>query len=122
MALTIPRARLGRVRRGRDGERELMLSQETLLCISDPMACFTLEPDNCDMTCSFRLLAQLIQQVYAPQNHLTPEDQRRLQQELFEVQRSPEAWGLILPFLNHPDPNIQFFGAHTLQVKIARDW
>ena len=86
------------------------------------MACFTLEPDNCDMTCSFRLLAQLIQQVYAPQNHLTPEDQRRLQQELFEVQRRPEAWGLILPFLNNPDPNIQFFGAHTLQVKIARDW
>ncbi|RPD63454.1 ARM repeat-containing protein [Lentinus tigrinus ALCF2SS1-6] len=61
-------------------------------------------------------------QVYAPQNHLTPEDQRRLQQELFEVQRRPEAWGLILPFLNNPDPNVQFFGAHTLQVKIARDW
>lgn len=65
---------------------------------------------------------QLIQQAYAPQNHLSSEDQRRLQQELFEIQRRPEAWGLVLPFLNNPDANVQFFGAHTLQVKIARDW
>ncbi|KAI0714221.1 ARM repeat-containing protein [Cerioporus squamosus] len=66
--------------------------------------------------------AQLIKQAYSPQNHLSPEDQRRLQQELFEIQRRPEAWGLVLPFLNNPDANVQFFGAHTLQVKIARDW
>ncbi|RDX49711.1 ARM repeat-containing protein [Lentinus brumalis] len=67
-------------------------------------------------------MQSLIQQAYAPQNHLSSEDQRRLQQELFEVQRRPEAWGLVLPFLNNPDANVQFFGAHTLQVKIARDW
>ncbi|KAI0772392.1 ARM repeat-containing protein [Trametes elegans] len=66
--------------------------------------------------------AQLIQQAYAPQNHLSSEDQRQLQQELFEIQRRPEAWGLVLPFLGHSDPNVQFFGAHTIQVKIARDW
>lgn len=24
--------------------------------------------------------------------------------------------------LSHPDPNVQFFGAHTAQVKIVRDW
>ncbi|KAI0743038.1 ARM repeat-containing protein [Daedaleopsis nitida] len=66
--------------------------------------------------------SQLIQQAYAPQNHLSSEDQRHLQQELFDIQRRPEAWGLILPFLSHADPNVQFFGAHTLQVKIARDW
>lgn len=65
---------------------------------------------------------QLIQQAYAPQNHLSSNDQRLLQQELFEIQKRPEAWGLVLPFLNHTDPNVQFFGAHTVQVKIARDW
>ncbi|EPT00042.1 hypothetical protein FOMPIDRAFT_1163505 [Fomitopsis schrenkii] len=66
--------------------------------------------------------AELIQQGYAPQNHLSSEDQRRIQQEVFEIQKRPEAWGLVIPFLNHGDPNVQFFGAHTAQVKIARDW
>ena len=66
--------------------------------------------------------AQLIQQAYSPQAHLSSEDQRRLQQELFDIQKRPEAWGLVLPFLSHDDPNVQFFGAHTIQVKIARDW
>ncbi|CDO75722.1 hypothetical protein BN946_scf184493.g20 [Trametes cinnabarina] len=65
---------------------------------------------------------QLIQETYSPQRRLSPEDQRRLQQELFEIQRRPEAWGLVLPFLAHSDPNVQFFGAHTIQVKITRDW
>ncbi|CCM04086.1 uncharacterized protein FIBRA_06245 [Fibroporia radiculosa] len=65
---------------------------------------------------------ELIQQAYAPQNHLSSEDQRRLQQELFEIQKRQEAWGLVLPFLYHDDPNVQFFGAHTIQVKTTRDW
>ncbi|KZP33116.1 ARM repeat-containing protein [Athelia psychrophila] len=63
---------------------------------------------------------QLIQQTYTPGQ--TVDDQRRLQQELLEMQRRPEAWGLVIPFLDHQDPNVQFFGAHTAQVKIARDW
>lgn len=29
---------------------------------------------------------------------------------------------MIVPLLDHPDPNVEFFGAHTAQVKIARDW
>ena len=45
-----------------------------------------------------------------------------MQQQLFEIQKKPEAWGLILPLLDHPDPNVEFFGAHTAQVKIVRDW
>ncbi|KAI0791113.1 ARM repeat-containing protein [Abortiporus biennis] len=65
--------------------------------------------------------ANLIQQAYNPQGHGSV-DQRQLQQELFEIQKRPEAWGLVVPFLQHPDPNVQFFGAHTAQVKIARDW
>ncbi|KAI0341153.1 ARM repeat-containing protein [Trametopsis cervina] len=66
--------------------------------------------------------AQLIQQAYTPQAQLSPEEQRRLQQELFDIQKRPESWGLVIPFLQHSDPNVQFFGAHTVQVKIARDW
>lgn len=72
-----------------------------------------------------RQAAQLIQRAYAtddPNNRLQPDEQRKLQEELFNVQKRQEAWGLVVPFLNHPDPNVQFFGAHTAQVKIARDW
>lgn len=54
--------------------------------------------------------------------NLSVADQKRLQGELFEVQKRPEAWGLVIPFLQHLDPNVQFFGAHTIQVKITRDW
>ncbi|KAK7463063.1 hypothetical protein VKT23_007649 [Stygiomarasmius scandens] len=84
--------------------------------------------------------AQLILQAYgAPNPHASAEDLRRLQQELFDIQKLPEAWGLVLPLLNHQDQNVQFFGAHTYVgghtsailpsklctntfVKIARDW
>ncbi|PPQ95113.1 hypothetical protein CVT25_011656 [Psilocybe cyanescens] len=66
--------------------------------------------------------AQLIQQAYAPTSATTPEELKRLQQDLFETQKRPEAWGLVIPLLNHQDQNVQFFGAHTAQVKIARDW
>ncbi|KAG1807992.1 armadillo-type protein [Suillus subaureus] len=64
--------------------------------------------------------AQLIQQAYSSAHAQV--DQRRIQQELVEIQRQPEAWGLIVPFIEHPDPNVQFFGTHTAQVKIMRDW
>ncbi|KAI0087502.1 ARM repeat-containing protein [Irpex rosettiformis] len=66
--------------------------------------------------------AQLIQQALAPQTQSSSQDQRKLQQELFDIQKRPESWGLVIPFLQHSDPNVQFFGAHTMQVKIARDW
>ncbi|KAK0237224.1 armadillo-type protein [Armillaria nabsnona] len=66
---------------------------------------------------------QLILQAYGQPNSFLPPDELRVrQQELFEIQKRPEAWGLVLPLLNHEDPNVQFFGAHTIQVKIARDW
>jgi hypothetical protein len=63
---------------------------------------------------------QLIQQANSP--HLSPDQQRGLQQQLFDVQKRPEAWGLVIPFLESADPYVQFFGSHTAQVKIARDW
>ncbi|KAI0247835.1 ARM repeat-containing protein [Lactifluus subvellereus] len=69
--------------------------------------------------------ARLIQESYDPASahRLSPDEHHRLQSELFELQRKWEAWGLVVPFLfEHADPNVQFFGAHTAQVKISRDW
>ncbi|KAF8995387.1 armadillo-type protein [Cyathus striatus] len=67
--------------------------------------------------------SQLIQQAYGPPAGSTsPDTLRSLQTELFEIQKKPEAWGLVIPLLNHEDQSVQFFGAHTAQVKIARDW
>ncbi|VDB95428.1 unnamed protein product [Peniophora sp. CBMAI 1063] len=68
--------------------------------------------------------AQLIYRSYNPSAaaSLSPEELRRLQQDLFELQKRPEAWGLVVPFLENGEESVQFFGAHTVQVKIARDW
>ncbi|KAA1477613.1 ARM repeat-containing protein [Dentipellis sp. KUC8613] len=68
--------------------------------------------------------AQLIRQVYTPTTAgaLSADEQRRINADLFELQKRWEAWGLVIPFLDSPDENVQFFGAHTAQVKIARDW
>ncbi|KLO16646.1 ARM repeat-containing protein [Schizopora paradoxa] len=62
----------------------------------------------------------LIQSAFDPE--LNTDQQRQRQQELHQAQKRYEAWGLVVPLLEHPDPNVQFFGAHTLQVKINRDW
>ncbi|KAH0833884.1 armadillo-type protein [Lanmaoa asiatica] len=59
---------------------------------------------------------------YSPASAGSSDAQRHLQQELFDIQKRYEAWGLVIPFLSHDDVNVQFFGAHTVQVKIARDW
>ncbi|PPR02897.1 hypothetical protein CVT24_002281, partial [Panaeolus cyanescens] len=64
----------------------------------------------------------LIQRAYSNPVGVTPEEVKRFQQDLFDIQKRNEAWGLVIPLLNHPDQNVQFFGAHTAQVKIARDW
>ncbi|KAG9019808.1 hypothetical protein FRB90_005956 [Tulasnella sp. 427] len=62
----------------------------------------------------------IVQRMYSPQTD--PATSQNLQRDLFELQRRPEAWGLVVPFVNSSDPQVQFFGAHTAQVKIARDW
>ncbi|KAJ3868242.1 armadillo-type protein [Lentinula novae-zelandiae] len=67
--------------------------------------------------------SQLILHAYGvPSPNTSSDELRRSQQELFSIQKLPEAWGLVIPLLNHQDENVQFFGAHTAQVKIARDW
>ncbi|KAG8848646.1 hypothetical protein FRB96_001053 [Tulasnella sp. 330] len=64
--------------------------------------------------------ANIVQEMYSPQ--ATPERSQVLQHDLLELQKRPEAWGLVVPFIDSSDAQIQFFGAHTAQVKIARDW
>ncbi|KIO27349.1 hypothetical protein M407DRAFT_73314 [Tulasnella calospora MUT 4182] len=64
--------------------------------------------------------ALIVQRMYSPQTD--PNTSQNLQRDLFELQRRPEAWGLVVPFVNSSDAQVQFFGAHTAQVKIARDW
>lgn len=58
-----------------------------------------------------------------PGSFLPPDEaQVRLrQQELFEIQKRPEACDFVLPLLDHEGLNV-FLGAHTVQVRIARDW
>jgi hypothetical protein len=68
-------------------------------------------------------MAQLVLQAYTPSTSTVDAERLKgLQQDLFEIQKRPEAWGLVIPLLNHQDQNVQFFGAHTAQVKIVRDW
>ncbi|KZO91650.1 ARM repeat-containing protein [Calocera viscosa TUFC12733] len=62
----------------------------------------------------------LIQRLYSP--GLDGETQKQLSDSLVSIQKTPEAWGLIIPLVQHPDPSVQFVGAQIAQVKIARDW
>ncbi|KAJ2782469.1 hypothetical protein H4R18_002275 [Coemansia javaensis] len=41
---------------------------------------------------------------------------------LAQLQRQPEAWQLAFDLLAANDANCRFYGAHTLQAKIAHDW
>ncbi|KIY50663.1 ARM repeat-containing protein [Fistulina hepatica ATCC 64428] len=47
---------------------------------------------------------------------------KAMEREILVMQQPVEAWGLVIPLLNHESPAVQFFGAHTAQVKITRDW
>ncbi|KAJ7696961.1 hypothetical protein B0H17DRAFT_1177748 [Mycena rosella] len=62
----------------------------------------------------------LIQSAYAPTAAASPAELQSLQSALLAMQRTPAAWGLVVPLLAHDDANVQFFGAHTAHAKIAR--
>ncbi|CAK5270766.1 unnamed protein product [Mycena citricolor] len=60
----------------------------------------------------------LIQSLSAPASSTAVQE---IQSTLLSLQRAPAAWSLVLPLLSYTaDPNVQFFGAHTAQAKIAR--
>nr|XP_019048282.1 hypothetical protein I302_02051 [Kwoniella bestiolae CBS 10118]OCF27212.1 hypothetical protein I302_02051 [Kwoniella bestiolae CBS 10118] len=67
-------------------------------------------------------VAQTILHLFSPSTSSNPELAKHLQRELQQIQSAQEAWGLIAGLAGHDDPNIRFFGAHTAQVKISRDW
>ncbi|KAJ3412911.1 hypothetical protein HDV05_008775 [Chytridiales sp. JEL 0842] len=61
-----------------------------------------------------------IRQMYTP---TTPSDvQKQIQGWLQNVQSLPGAWDIAHYLLQSDSPEVQFFGALTLQVKISRDW
>ncbi|KAJ7915368.1 hypothetical protein B0H13DRAFT_2324463 [Mycena leptocephala] len=62
----------------------------------------------------------LIQAAYAPTAASDLPALQSLQSALLAMQRTPAAWGLIVPLLAHEDVNVQFFGAHTAHAKISR--
>ncbi|KAJ7661997.1 hypothetical protein DFH06DRAFT_363441 [Mycena polygramma] len=62
----------------------------------------------------------LIQAAYAPSAATDLPQLQSLQSALLTMQRTPAAWGLVVPLLAHEDANVQFFGAHTAHAKIAR--
>ncbi|WWC85404.1 uncharacterized protein L201_000267 [Kwoniella dendrophila CBS 6074] len=67
-------------------------------------------------------VAQTILHLFSPSTSSNPELAKHLQHELQQIQSAQEAWGLIAGLAGHEDPNVRFFGAHTAQVKISRDW
>ncbi|KAJ7915386.1 hypothetical protein B0H13DRAFT_2455981 [Mycena leptocephala] len=62
----------------------------------------------------------LIQAAYAPTAASDLPALQSLQSALLAMQRTPAAWGLIVPLLAHEDVNVQFFGVHTAHAKISR--
>ncbi|WVF66636.1 hypothetical protein IAT40_001376 [Kwoniella sp. CBS 6097] len=67
-------------------------------------------------------VARTILQLFDPSTSRDPAIAKHLQHELQQMQARTEAWGLIAGLAGHDDPNVRFFGAHTAQVKISRDW
>ncbi|KAI8355967.1 armadillo-type protein [Mortierella sp. GBAus27b] len=62
---------------------------------------------------------EVIQQFYSSQD---PAFQKSAQEYLHNLQKEPFAWDLAPHLLSSQAENSQFFGAHTYQVKISRDW
>ncbi|GJJ75711.1 transportin-3 [Entomortierella parvispora] len=62
---------------------------------------------------------EIIRQFYTSQD---PSYQKSAQEYLHNLQKEPFAWELAPHLLSSQNENSQFFGAHTYQVKITRDW
>ncbi|KAI5481218.1 Importin 13 [Pseudohyphozyma bogoriensis] len=66
------------------------------------------------------ILVQLIQSLYSPTT--PPSQHQEIQKRLQEAQSSDAAWSIVGPLLESSDPNIRFFGASTLALKISQSW
>ncbi|KAI9468486.1 MAG: armadillo-type protein [Benjaminiella poitrasii] len=64
-------------------------------------------------------IEKLIQKLYSNADSLVAV---QIQNQLQEIQRQPFAWELASQLLSSQSDQCRFFGAHTFQVKITRDW
>ncbi|KAL0078469.1 armadillo-type protein [Phycomyces blakesleeanus] len=62
---------------------------------------------------------KLIEGLY---NSTDPRTAKDVQEQLQAIQRLPQAWGIAPELLSIQSDQCRFFGAHTFQVKISRDW
>lgn len=101
-----------------------VLTETRLLYFSRPLLCshplrYRL-PRPRGMAADLAQVVQAIQALYSPST--PPSVQLTVQHSLTQLQLSPQAWALVGPLIEHPDPAVRFFAASTLGEKIARGW
>jgi hypothetical protein len=67
-------------------------------------------------------MEQLIRALTDPSNQGSSERIEEIQRQLQLLQRQPTAWQGALELLSHAEPNMRFYGALTLTIKINADW
>ncbi|CAJ0845700.1 12261_t:CDS:10 [Entrophospora sp. SA101] len=68
---------------------------------------------------SITQVEQIIDQLYGS---FDPQYQKSAQEYLHNLQKQQHAWELASQLLASQSVNSRFFGAHTLQIKLSRDW
>ncbi|KAI8335319.1 hypothetical protein BC941DRAFT_67870 [Chlamydoabsidia padenii] len=64
-------------------------------------------------------VTNLVEQLYSSAD---PQATKSIQEQLQYIQKQPEAWNIASNLLSSQSDHCRFFGAHTFQVKVARDW
>lgn len=67
-------------------------------------------------------LEQLIRELNSPRNQGAPDRIFEIQTQIQRLQRDRSAWQIGLDLLDHDEPQIRFFGALTLTIKVNADW
>ncbi|KAI8372980.1 armadillo-type protein [Radiomyces spectabilis] len=62
---------------------------------------------------------KLIEELYSSTD---PQTAKQIQEQLQAIQRQPQAWSIASQLLSLPSDHCRFFGAHTFQMKIVREW
>jgi hypothetical protein len=78
-----------------------------------------METAEIPMPQSFEELEQLVQRFYQPG---PSQDITKIQSQLQKWQRSEAGWEVAERLLGSLDPNVRFFGALTITVKLNLDW
>lgn len=67
-------------------------------------------------------LESLIRDLNSPQNQRDPEKIDDIQKKIQRIQRDRSAWEAGLALLNHDEPQMRFYGALTITIKVKADW